>query len=287
MILLSFFIFASCEKTLFEAEPFNDAEAIFEEMWTTFNIDYDVFDVREINWQSQYDQYRPMVNTQTSSEELAEICKDMLGSLDDGHVSLTIPHKRIFYSNKIVEQEIDNHLFDLDLIQHSYLEVGFKESGEGGNTYGWIGNVGYLHLDFIGANMLLMDEILNYFQDANGLIVDLRHNGGGDFSFAFTEFGRFTDEKRYVYRSNTKNGPGPQDFTEWFEWNINPAGKYFDKPIIVLTDRYTISAGERMLMAFKTLPNVQHMGDTTNGAFRLRFQRNCLMADILPYRHRR
>jgi carboxyl-terminal processing protease len=34
----------------------------------------------------------------------------------------------------------------------------------------------------------------------------------------------------------------------------------------VLTDRYTISAGERSVMAFKTLPNVTLMGDTTNGA---------------------
>ena len=34
----------------------------------------------------------------------------------------------------------------------------------------------------------------------------------------------------------------------------------------MLTDRYTISAGERAVMAFKTLPNVTLMGDTTNGA---------------------
>jgi len=34
----------------------------------------------------------------------------------------------------------------------------------------------------------------------------------------------------------------------------------------VLIDRYTISAGERTVMAFKTLPNVTLMGDTTNGA---------------------
>src|SRR5690606_5141165 len=52
----------------------------------------------------------------------------------------------------------------------------------------------------------------------------------------------------------------------WKEWHIEPAGSYVDKPIVVLADRYTISAGERALMAFGTLPQVTVMGDTTNGA---------------------
>lgn len=34
----------------------------------------------------------------------------------------------------------------------------------------------------------------------------------------------------------------------------------------MLTDRYTTSAGERAVMAFKTLPNLTHMGDTNSGA---------------------
>ena len=35
---------------------------------------------------------------------------------------------------------------------------------------------------------------------------------------------------------------------------------------MVLTDRYTISAGERAVMAFRALPQVTIVGDTTNGA---------------------
>ncbi len=97
-------------------------------------------------------------------------------------------------------------------------------------------------------------------------IVDLRHNLGGDFTYCFTEIGRLTDQSRYVFRSKTKNGPGPDDYTDWYEWYIHPEGEYIDKPIVVLIDRYTISAGERAVMAFATLPNVTLMGDTTSGA---------------------
>jgi C-terminal processing protease CtpA/Prc len=94
----------------------------------------------------------------------------------------------------------------------------------------------------------------------------MRHNEGGDFTYCFSGIGRLTNKSRYVFRSKTKNGKGPDDFTEWYEWNIHPKGEFVDKPIIVLTDRFTISAGERSVMAFKTLPNATIMGDTTNGA---------------------
>jgi len=122
-------------------------------------------------------------------------------------------------------------------------------------------------LKYIGLNLLALDEALDYLDDVEGLIFDLRHNGGGDFTYAYSEFGRLTNQERFVHRSQTKNGTGHDDYTPWYDWNIHPKGKYFDKPIVLLTDRYTISAGERMTMAFKSLPNVLHLGDTTNGAF--------------------
>lgn len=127
-------------------------------------------------------------------------------------------------------------------------------------------SIGYLHLSWISDNMLYMSNILDYFSQADGLIVDMRHNGGGNFTYAFSEFGRFTDEERFVYRSKTKNGTGPDDYTDWYDWNIYPSGEYFKKPLVLLTDRYTISAGERLVMAYKTLPNLVHLGDTTSGA---------------------
>jgi carboxyl-terminal processing protease len=267
-ILLALAIFAlnACEKTFFEAEPENNPEALFEDLWTTFNTDYAGFEERGVDWNEQYQIYRPQVSDETSSEELKEIIKQMLRVLNDGHVSLTTPDADEYYSNLIIDQRIDNDLFDLELIKNKYLSGDIQESGNGGNTYGKIGSIGYLYVAWIQDNLLELNDILDYFSDTDGLIIDLRHNGGGNFTFAFSEFGRLTDEERFVYRSKTKNGKGPNDYTEWYDWSIYPSGDYFDKPIVLLTDRYTISAGERMVMACKTLPNLTHMGDTTSGA---------------------
>lgn len=85
-------------------------------------------------------------------------------------------------------------------------------------------------------------------------------------TYSFSELGRLTEETRFTHRSKTKNGTGPDDYTEWYSWEIIPRTPYFDKPIVLITDRFTISSGERTTMALKTLPNLIHLGDTTNGA---------------------
>lgn len=267
LISLAILSFSSCEKMFFETEPENNPEAMFEDLWGTFNTDYASFSVRGVNWKEVYDTYRPQVSSATSNEELVEIFKQVLRTLDDGHVSLIVPGQEIFRSNKIYDELIGRELFDLELIKTSYMNNEYKGGGVNWNTYGWIGDIGYLHISGFRSNLLEMNAILDYFNSAKGLVFDLRANGGGDFTYAITEFGRFTNEERFIFRSRTKTGPGEADYTEWYDWYLSPSGSYFEKPIVLLTDRLTISAGERAVMVLKSLPNVTHLGDTTNGAF--------------------
>lgn len=263
--LLSFSII-SCEK-MFVEPPASSPEAIFENLWTTFNEEYAPFEERNINWQEQYNTFRPMVNPSTSDDELFSVISEMLGKLDDGHVSLTAPGRDIFFSNKIINELIDDEIFSIQIVK-SYLEPGYKEGEENSYIYGKIKNenVAYIYFDYVGENFFKLNEFLNNYSNVNGYIIDMRHNQGGDFTYCFSEIGRLTSQSRYVFRSKTKNGKGHDDYTDWYDWYIQPKGEYVDKPIIVLIDRYTISAGERSVMAFKTLPNVTLMGETTNGA---------------------
>lgn len=263
MLLVSL---SSCEKMSFETQPENNQEALFENLWTTYQTDYAGFELRGVDWQLQYDTYRPQVNASTSDEELYEVFKQMLRTLDDGHVSLTGMGGEVFKSNLIFAEGTGSELLDLDLIKNHYMAGEFTESYEGLNLYGWIGNVGYLYLLGFRQNILEMNDILDGFKSADGLVIDLRSSQGGDFTYALTEFGRLTEEERLVYRSKTKNGTGEADYTEWYNWYLTPSGEYFDKPIVLLTDRLTISASERAVMILKTLPNVTILGDTTNGA---------------------
>ncbi len=260
-------VFAGCEK-LFIEEPENNPVAVFENLWTTFNEEYAPFEERNVNWETEYANFRSMVTEQTNDDELFDVLSQLLATLDDGHVSLTAPGKNIFFSNKIRQEKIDDELFDLAVIKNNYLENGFKEGDELSYIYGKVKNenIGYIFFDHVGESFFKLNDFLSEFETADGLIFDFRHNQGGDFTYCFTEMGRLTSEKRFVFQSKTKNGKGQNDYTEWKKWFVEPVGKYINKPIVVLTDRYTISAGERSVMAFKTLPNVTLMGDTTNGA---------------------
>lgn len=264
-ILLVFASFG-CKKVFVEP-PANNPEAIFENLWTTFNQEYAPFEERNINWKAEYDTFRPMVNQNTTDDELFSVMSQMLAQLNDGHVTLTAPNKDIFYSNTIKRELIDNDLFSIPVIK-TYLETGFKEGEENSYIYGKIKNenVGYIYFDYVAENFFKLNEFLDAYPGVNGYIVDMRHNQGGDFTYCFSEMGRLTNQTRYVFKSKTKNGKGENDFDDWYEWYIQPNGAYVDKPIVLLTDRYTISAGERAVMAFQTLPNVTTMGDTTNGA---------------------
>jgi C-terminal processing protease CtpA/Prc len=265
VMLLAISMF-SCQK-MFVEPPANNPEAVFENLWTTFNKEYAPFEERNVDWQVQYNTFRSMVNSSTTDDELFSIISQMLSVLDDGHVTLTAPGRDVFISNKIRNELIDDELFSIPVIK-TYVEPGYKEGEESSYLYGKIKNenVAYIYFGSVGDNFFKLNDFLSEYPNVNGYIVDMRHNKGGDFSFAFSEMGRLTNQSRYVFRSKTKNGNRPDDYTDWYEWFIYPKGEYVDKPIILLTDRYTISAGERAVMAFMTLPNVTLMGDTTNGA---------------------
>ncbi|AHM60543.1 peptidase s41 [Flammeovirgaceae bacterium 311] len=260
-------ILSSCEDII-HPEPANNPEAIFEDLWTRFQEEYAPFEERGVDWEAQYVKYRPMVAENTSDDELFTILSSMLGSLDDGHVSLTAPGRKIFFSNTTRNMLLEDSIFQLEVIRQHYLEPGYKSDEDESYLYGKLKNtnIGYIFFDHVGENFLILDDFLKEFEDADGYIIDLRHNQGGDFTYAFSALGQLTKDSRYVFKSKTKNGPGEEDYTPWHSWYLEPEGTYTDKAIVVLTDRYTISAGERAVMAFKTLPQVTIIGDTTNGA---------------------
>lgn len=262
-------LFACISCNFFQEEPANDPESVFENLWQTFDENYAPFEERHVNWDSLYMIYRPMVSPNTTDDELYNIITTMLAVLDDGHVQMTVPGKQYFFSNYIFNNKIDDALFDLELIEQEYLNNNYVKdvSDFPGYVYGIINNeITYLHLAYIAENCEVIDDVLNAYPSSKGIIIDLRHNQGGDFTWAFSNMGRFVKERSLIFTSKTKNGTGQDDYTDWFDWYLEPQTPYYNKKVVMLTDRYTISAGERAAMIFHTLPDVKVIGDTTCGA---------------------
>ncbi len=260
-------LFCSCEKVFFGPEPANEPVAVFNQFWNDFNEYYAVFEERGVDWDSMYQVYAPQVGDGTTDDELFAVLSAMIKPLDDGHVNLIAPGRKQFSSNHIYRDSVGFTLWDLEVIWQSYLGGTAEGADSIGYVYGLInGEIIYVYFTYIADNLPVMDDIIAQYPAAKGMIIDLRHSYGGDFTWAFQYFGRFTDQSRLVFQSATKNGPGKDDYDDWYSWYLEPAGHYFSKPLVLLTDRYTISASERTVMALKVIPGVVQIGDTTNGA---------------------
>ncbi len=249
----------SCQ---YEPEPQKNPMEIFENLWETFYNEYAPFEEREVDWEALYDVYHTKVTNSTSDDELFAILSEMLAHLDDGHVTLTAPGKPIFNANTIIRNKVDDDLFRLEVVK-SYLES--RKEGDG-YFYGKLKgeDIAYIYFEHVAENFFVLNTFLSEFPKVKGYVLDLRHNEGGDFTYSFSEIGRFTDKKVSIFKSKTKNGK--VTYTDWHEWSVFPKGTYINSPVVVLTDRYTISAGERTVMALREFPTVTVVGDTTSGA---------------------
>ena len=246
----------------------NEPIANFEHLWKTMERDYALFDVKNIDWKLLYKIYRPKVTAKTTDEELFTIMSQMLGHLNDNHVVLRGMGKN-FIAGILNELRMED--FSKELISKIYVRNS-KELVGGNFKYGWItNNIGYFHVQFFenqSASERAIDQIIDEFENAKGIIIDIRGNDGGDEPVENAVANRFADKKRLYIKSARRNGPEYDDFEPFKSWYIEPAGRFqFTKPVILITNRQTKSAAENFTLGMKTMPHVIHIGDYTSGVF--------------------
>ena len=84
-----------------------------------------------------------------------------------------------------------------------------------------------------------IDSINRFLADTDYLILDIRNNRGGLGANAQYIASRFISRESDFMITQTKNGPGRNDFTKAVNWTIQAAGSRYTKPIILLTDMTT------------------------------------------------
>lgn len=268
--------FTSCEKALLPEVEKNTIVNNFDYFWQDYSDHYANFRVKNIDWQTQYDLYRPQLNENSTEEDLYRVLVEMMDLLDDGHVSLFTGQEALpFFGSgpafKIAQAGILDFI-DIDVIK-SYLEQEIASIEDDEIIHGLLpDNTGYIYIGSMFDNLAfweeVMDGIMDDLKDTQAIILDIRNNGGGEDEAGRLIASYFTDSEAPYMKVRYKNGPNPNDFEAVREWSIAPAkGTPYTKPLVMLTDRYCISAGETFGLALKTLPNMIHVGDTTNAAF--------------------
>lgn len=265
-VLMVFLLTTSCKKTFVGQEPDDSYSDNFDVLWNDFDKFYSFFELKNVDWDSLYTVYKPQAANAASEMELFDLISEMLSHLRDGHVNVYAPFETYRYT-----AWRDNYPenFDLEVIRLNYISGTSSIYESSVYLTGKINNsIGYLWIkNFHNSlnNYKNLDRILKNFEPLNGLIIDIRNNGGGSDQNSKFVASRFLTEKKIYRLFRYRNGPAHDDFTDFYEDYIKPEGYYYSKPVVVLTNRRVFSAAEDFVLAMRQGDNVTFVGDYTGG----------------------
>lgn len=242
----------------------NNPQGNFEALWKIIDEHYCFLEYKDVDWTEVKTKYQEKIGKSMTSEELFRVCADMLKELKDGHTNLSSSFDVSRYW--IWEQYPKN--YDERLIEEHYLEFDYKRAN--GIDYRILkNNFGYMHYGSFSYNLGEgnLDNILAYMAITDGLIIDIRDNGGGIILNAEKLARRFIDSKTLVGYISHKTGPGHNEFSEKYPYYLEPSKsriRYY-KPVVILCNRATYSAANNFASIMKSLPNVRIVGDITGG----------------------
>lgn len=305
--LASLFLFlsvASCREELPQINPPDkypkgNLSQEFDAFWNGMNNNYLFWDIDPTDWDEVYRTYKPRFAQLGPDDEDVEQAyayyQQMTARLVDSHYAL-IPSdgtmRAIIPADTRVRKRSDFHppipnAHYSGPVASNYLNpnrlIGYSPDSTAVLIAGRIKNTNILYFRIPGFSLrewytaktgsakAVIQYVFDELQqpDLNGIILDVRGNGGGQVVDLNFLIGRLTD-KPYAYGANRmKSGMGRLDYLPWVEAAVYPpsGAKSFTKPVVVLADMHSVSMSEAVVMAVKALPggNGRIVGERTWG----------------------
>ena len=277
LICLATMVFASCEHAFMDdSEPSNPVN-VFDYLWKKVDQQYAFFDVKGVDWDSVYEVYRPKVYDEIELDSFFRVCGDMLNTLQDGHTNLIsrfdVSHNDSVYYRMYAERNINTEVVVLN-----YLTVNYHTTGSIVHNAIRDGHVAYLRyssfMDDISTDNL--GYLLNRYKDCDGMILDLRQNGGGNIDNIRILLSIFDNHKQPLYQTQIKSGPEHDAFTELttvYADSVNYNDPFveapYTKPVAVLIDRGSYSATSFFAICTMGYDNIRLFGDYSGGGLGL------------------
>ena len=264
LFFLNALLFGACVN---ETEYDNTPDGNLEALWHIIDEHYCFFDYKAheygLDWNAVYNIYKVRATGVKSNDQLFEVLTDMLSELRDGHVNLSTA----FDYGRYWSWYEDYPSNFSDTLQRRYLGTDYKIASA--LTYRILDDqIGYIYdgsfSSPIGEGNL--DEVMEHLMFCNGLIIDIRGNGGGQLTNAERLAARFCNEKTLVGYMQHKTGKGHNDFSEMKEQYLEPSSNLrWQKNVVVLTNRQVYSAANEFVKYMKCFPQVKVVGDKTGG----------------------
>jgi len=293
LILPLFALLSACQLFLGQDLDINPKE-ILKSLWNDFNNIHANLDFRmcsNTKYNSWYDVYHNPNNgyalkvyPNMSEELLFNVCANMLKELNDPHVSLSAPGK---FSGSYYDYYRED--FSISTIKSLLIENG--NNNYKNFLYGRFittPDIGYIYIELFtdedpeSENQewgKAIDNILSGLESTNAIVLDVRSNRGGEIFVMEYIASRFASEQKDYLKTRTKSGPGANDLSAPKIYTIKPFKKIsgglfgYTKPIVLLTNRNSVSAAEWFTLAMRTQSHVTHVGTPTCGALSSRKDR--------------
>ncbi len=110
------------------------------------------------------------------------------------------------------------------------------------------------------------------WEAVGGVIMDVRSNGGGDFSFLLTLMGNFFSEETRIGQVRYRDSYSRYNYTPWIDYYLeneycNPvASAPYSGPFVILTNGMSVSCSETACIIARLLPSAKVVGGQTYGA---------------------
>ncbi|GAE84043.1 S41 family peptidase [Bacteroides reticulotermitis] len=253
----------------------NDPIGNFEQLWKTIDERYCFLEAKGIDWDAVYDEYRPQITATMTNEDLFDKLSAMLYVLKDGHVNLASSSRVSFYDDWYQDFPWN---YREDILYQYYLgraSTDYRTSA--GMKYKMFdNNIGYVRYESFSAGVGNgnLDEMLSYLAVSNGLIIDVRDNGGGNLTNSSRIAARFTNEKVLTGYIQHKTGKGHNDFSAPEAIYLEPSNSIrYQKKVVILTNRRCYSATNDFVNLMRSIEggNIIQVGDQTGGGSGLPF----------------
>ncbi len=271
ILIVSFCFLAFACKTKNEIEVTWDAKTNVDFLWQTIDTKYCFLEEKKVDWNAIHNEYLSLAEDLDPSqrdydEQLFDLCAQMLNLLKDGHVNLYSWFDVSSYDGWYREAYPN---FNLSLIFTKYVPSYRTASGL---TYGYLSpevtsqSIGYIYYSSFNNSCASLAGVLSKLSDAKVLIIDVRNNGGGDLSNAYTLAAPFFTEDKQVGYWQHKNGPEHDAFSPLESLMVKADTKVqWRRPVYVLTNRRCFSATNFFVSCMTQADKVTLVGDTTGG----------------------
>lgn len=273
-ILFCLLAFASCERALMDQDEPDNPVNVFEYLWNQVDQNYTLFDVKGIDWDSVHEVYRPKVYDDMRSDSLFRVCAAMLNTLRDGHTNL-ISGFDVSYNDSVFYKMYADKNMDEEVVFLNYLTVNHHTTGSFKHNAIRDGKVAYLRYSSFSneVNDMVLKYLVNYYKTCNGMILDLRQNGGGSINNVSKLLSIFDNHKQLLYQTQVKSGPGHDEFkdaeTVYAADSSLLGQKPYTKPVAVLIDRGSYSSASFFAICAMAFDNVKLFGDYSGGGLGL------------------